>query len=125
VQALTENGQKGASVGQLGYRNATAKLMAHKRSGSVEIQVCLDIKRNAHMSDIAPLGYCSVLDDSHTIDPSRPTCPAFKEVGDRLGPFTLGLIPIGAYDPRPIFSPVHNAPIDAVRMFQDTVRLHT
>ena len=66
-------------------------------------------------------GYCSVEDETHDIDPSRPYCPAFKEIGERLGPFTLGLIPIGAYSPRHFMSPVHNAPIDAVRMFQDTV----
>jgi N-acyl-phosphatidylethanolamine-hydrolysing phospholipase D len=70
------------------------------------------------------IGYCTVTDDSHTINPALPVCPAFKEVGEKLGPFTLGLIPIGAYDPRHIFSAVHNAPIDAVRMFQDTVRFY-
>lgn len=35
-----------------------------------------------------------------------PTCPAFKEIGDLRGPFDLGLIPIGAYDPRFIMSPM-------------------
>jgi len=33
------------------------------------------------------------------------------------------MIPIGAYAPRHIMSTVHNAPIDAVRMFKDTVGL--
>lgn len=29
-----------------------------------------------------------------------PHCPAFKQIGELRGPFDLGLIPIGAYDPR-------------------------
>ena len=29
-----------------------------------------------------------------------PYCPAFKQIGEHRGPFDLGLIPIGAYDPR-------------------------
>lgn len=33
-----------------------------------------------------------------------PHCPAFKEIGELRGPFDLGLIPIGAYDPRYIMS---------------------
>lgn len=28
-----------------------------------------------------------------------PHCPAFKQIGNLRGPFDLGLIPIGAYDP--------------------------
>ncbi|ORY20713.1 beta-lactamase superfamily domain-domain-containing protein [Naematelia encephala] len=64
-------------------------------------------------------GYSYVDKDIHTIDPSYPICPAFTEIGERAGPFTLGLIPIGAYAPRHLMSPAHNAPIDAVRMFKD------
>jgi L-ascorbate metabolism protein UlaG (beta-lactamase superfamily) len=67
-------------------------------------------------------GYCSVDDnDSHSIEPDLPTCPAFKEIGERFGGFDLGLIPIGAYAPRSFMSPIHNAPIDSVRMFKDIV----
>ena len=33
-----------------------------------------------------------------------PCCPAFRHIGDLRGPFDLGLIPIGAYDPRHIVS---------------------
>lgn len=29
-----------------------------------------------------------------------PVCPAFKEIGEHRGSFDLGLIPIGAYNPR-------------------------
>jgi len=31
---------------------------------------------------------------------AMPTCPAFKEIGERIGPFDLSMIPIGAYSPR-------------------------
>jgi N-acyl-phosphatidylethanolamine-hydrolysing phospholipase D len=49
-----------------------------------------------------------------------PTCPAFKEIGELKGPFDLGLIPIGAYDPRFIMSPMHANPYDSVNIFADT-----
>ncbi|GAB7353925.1 hypothetical protein MBLNU459_g4533t1 [Dothideomycetes sp. NU459] len=49
-----------------------------------------------------------------------PHCPAFKEIGDLRGPFDLGLIPIGAYDPRHIMSPMHANPFDSVNIFKDT-----
>jgi N-acyl-phosphatidylethanolamine-hydrolysing phospholipase D len=49
-----------------------------------------------------------------------PYCPAFKQIGDLRGPFDLGLIPIGAYDPRFIMSPMHANPFDSVNIFVDT-----
>ncbi|KAJ5576871.1 hypothetical protein N7535_003797 [Penicillium sp. DV-2018c] len=49
-----------------------------------------------------------------------PICPAFKQVGEFRGPFDLGLIPIGAYAPRQLFSPAHADPHDAVHIFRDT-----
>ena len=49
-----------------------------------------------------------------------PSCPAFKQIGDLRGPFDLGLIPIGAYDPRWLFSSMHANPFDSVKIFQDT-----
>jgi len=49
-----------------------------------------------------------------------PRCPAFKEIGARKGPFDLGLIPIGAYDPRHLFSSMHANPFDSVEIFADT-----
>ncbi|CAK3916207.1 N-acyl-phosphatidylethanolamine-hydrolyzing phospholipase D [Lecanosticta acicola] len=47
-------------------------------------------------------------------------CPAFKQIGELRGPFDLGLIPIGAYDPRWLMSPMHANPFDSVNIFQDT-----
>ncbi|KAL1303382.1 hypothetical protein AAFC00_006776 [Neodothiora populina] len=49
-----------------------------------------------------------------------PVCPAFSEIGELRGPFDLGLIPIGAYDPRFIMSPMHANPYDSVNIFVDT-----
>ncbi|KAK3049440.1 hypothetical protein LTR09_009359 [Extremus antarcticus] len=49
-----------------------------------------------------------------------PHCPAFAEIGELRGPFDLGLIPIGAYDPRFIMSPMHANPYDSVNIFTDT-----
>lgn len=49
-----------------------------------------------------------------------PRCPAFSQIGNHRGPFDLGLIPIGAYLPRWIMSPMHANPFDSVDMFRDT-----
>jgi len=49
-----------------------------------------------------------------------PRCPQFKQIGDLRGPFDLGLIPIGAYEPRAAFSAMHANPADAVEIFKDT-----
>ena len=50
---------------------------------------------------------------------SLPHCPAFKEIGDKIGPFDLSLIPIGAYTPRWFMSGVHCSPEDAVCVHED------
>ncbi|KAK7746978.1 hypothetical protein SLS53_002166 [Cytospora paraplurivora] len=49
-----------------------------------------------------------------------PRSPQFEQIGDLRGPFDLGLIPIGAYYPRFMYSGVHASPYDAVEIFQDT-----
>lgn len=49
-----------------------------------------------------------------------PRNPQFAQIGNLRGPFDLGLIPIGAYHPRYMYSPVHASPYDAVEIFQDT-----
>ena len=49
-----------------------------------------------------------------------PHCPAFAQVGEHRGPFDLGLIPIGAYMPRWIMSPMHANPFDSVNIFRDS-----
>ena len=58
--------------------------------------------------------------DDHTSQRSYPFCPAFAEIGAHRGPFDLGLIPIGAYAPRFLFSPMHADPYDSVEIFKDT-----
>jgi L-ascorbate metabolism protein UlaG (beta-lactamase superfamily) len=71
-------------------------------------------------------GYRSVPKDSDGKDDwaeeysNLPHCPAFKDIGRLRGPFDLGLIPIGAYMPRWIMSPMHADPRDAVEIFRDT-----
>ena len=49
-----------------------------------------------------------------------PHCPGFAQIGQLRGPFDLGLIPIGAYLPRWIMSPMHANPYDSVNIFKDT-----
>ncbi|KAI6782250.1 uncharacterized protein J7T54_008336 [Emericellopsis cladophorae] len=49
-----------------------------------------------------------------------PRCPAFAQIGDLRGPFTLGLLPIGAYEPRALMSSIHANPRDAVEIQRDT-----
>ncbi|KAK3491917.1 beta-lactamase superfamily domain-containing protein [Neurospora crassa] len=51
---------------------------------------------------------------------SLPRCPHFKHIGELRGPFNLGLIPIGAYRPRWMWSGLHSNPYDAVEIFKDT-----
>lgn len=46
--------------------------------------------------------------------------PQFQQIGALRGPFDLGLLPIGAFAPRFLYSPVHASPYDAVEMFQET-----
>ena len=58
--------------------------------------------------------------DDYGPDHDYPCCPAFKTIGDLRGPFDLGLIPIGAYDPRWVMSPMHANPFDSVNIFKDT-----
>lgn len=71
-------------------------------------------------------GYRTVPDTPKDVDDygpeyaHLPVCPAFKQIGQHRGPFDLGLIPIGAYEPRWVFSNVHADPKDAVNIFLDT-----
>ena len=46
-------------------------------------------------------------------------CNVFPEIGERLGPFDLSLIPTGAYEPRWFMKPQHTDPGEAVAIHQE------
>lgn len=43
----------------------------------------------------------------------------FKTIGEKLGPFDLAFIPIGAYEPRWFMEPVHCTPAEAIQIHRD------
>ncbi len=45
--------------------------------------------------------------------------PHFEDIGRRLGPIRLALLPIGAYSPRRLIRPVHTDPPEAVQTHLD------
>jgi L-ascorbate metabolism protein UlaG (beta-lactamase superfamily) len=45
--------------------------------------------------------------------------PHFKEAGDRLGPYRLAILPIGAFRPEWFMGPVHQSPAQAVQSVLD------
>ncbi len=59
-------------------------------------------------------------ENDYSPERNYPHCPAFAEIGSLRGKFDLGLIPIGAYDPRWIMSSMHANPFDSVNIFIDT-----
>ena len=46
-------------------------------------------------------------------------CPAFKQIGQKYGPFDVSAIPIGAYDPKWVMSSQHVDPEEAVQIHED------
>jgi len=50
--------------------------------------------------------------------------PQFGEIGERLGPFDLVMIPIGAYEPRWFMERVHVDPDEAVQVYRDVTAPH-
>lgn len=49
----------------------------------------------------------------------------FKQIGEKLGPFDLALIPIGAYEPRWFMEPVHCTPAEAIQIHRDVRAQHS
>jgi N-acyl-phosphatidylethanolamine-hydrolysing phospholipase D len=43
----------------------------------------------------------------------------YREIGERLGPFDVSILPIGAYDPRWFMAPAHMNPEEAVRAWRE------
>jgi N-acyl-phosphatidylethanolamine-hydrolysing phospholipase D len=56
---------------------------------------------------------------SHAEEAALPHCPAFAEIGERLGPFNLALLPIGLCQPRHFMSTVHCDPYDSICVHKD------
>ena len=48
----------------------------------------------------------------------------FADIGQRLGPFDLALMPVGAYEPRWFMKPVHMNPEEAITAYRDLHRAH-
>ncbi len=48
-----------------------------------------------------------------------PVCPAHAQIGNLRGPFEFAMIPIGAYKPRYLMSPVHVDPGEAIEIFRE------
>ncbi len=49
----------------------------------------------------------------------------FKVIGEKLGPFDLGLIPIGAYEPRWFMEPVHCTPAESLLIHREVRARHS
>ena len=45
--------------------------------------------------------------------------PVFKEIGRKVGPFDLALVPIGAYNPRHLMQEMHVNPLEALKIAAD------
>ena len=48
----------------------------------------------------------------------------FREIGQRCGGFDIGLVPIGAYQPRMLMKPVHCTPEEAIAIGRDIGAAH-
>ncbi|XP_022081578.1 uncharacterized protein LOC110974316 isoform X2 [Acanthaster planci] len=66
-------------------------------------------------------GSWSVIGPNHSFYFAGDTgyCKAFKEIGQRYGPFDVAAIPIGAYKPRSFLAPQHVDPTQAVQIHLD------
>lgn len=62
---------------------------------------------------------CEVADYSVYFAGDTAYGATFADIGARLGPCDLGLVPIGAYQPRILMEPVHATPEEAVRIGED------
>lgn len=129
------------------WDSKTMSLSLPSKSGDVPVQLKLTCLPSQHISNRGVLdrgatlwGSWAVEEISSASEPKKvyfagdtgyrtvlagededkvPVCPAFAEIGERVGPFHFAMIPIGAYAPRELFSPMHAAPSDSVRIFKD------
>ncbi|HVT73194.1 MAG TPA: MBL fold metallo-hydrolase [Lacunisphaera sp.] len=98
---------------------------AHACAGGLEV-TCTPAQ---HFSARAPWDRCRTLwggfalrtDGPGTIYFAGDTgyCDGFGEIGARLGPVALALLPIGAYEPRWFMQAVHCSPAEAVKIHRE------
>jgi N-acyl-phosphatidylethanolamine-hydrolysing phospholipase D len=103
-------GRAGAAVGGAGGAASSGAAQASSVTGEVRWYFSGDT------------GYRSLPEgavEGSEAEAAAPVCPAFADVGARLGPFDLSLLPIGAYSPRWFMSAFHASPEDAVDMHVD------
>lgn len=87
----------------------------------MELVFVMALKFQSSVSNAGDTGYRYVPEgDAYSAEEEAATrCPAFREIGEELGPFDLCCLPIGAYNPRWFMSAVHVSPEDAVELFKD------
>ncbi|HTL68646.1 MAG TPA: MBL fold metallo-hydrolase [Lacunisphaera sp.] len=97
---------------------------SHHGAGGLEV-TCTPAQ---HFAARAPWDRCRSLWGGFALKAGKATiyfagdtgyCDAFGEIGTRLGPVGLALLPIGAYAPRWFMEPVHCSPAEAVRIHRD------
>lgn len=100
--AVTSGAKSAYFAGDTGYRSVPAAAVAAGGGGDDATHGGFgEEEKHPHLADL-------------------PTNPDFAAIGALRGPFDVGLIPIGAYAPRVLMSPLHASPADAVEIFRDT-----
>ena len=94
----------------------------HKRkvSLSVSLQRSIGLHED-YLTEILVCGLFAVKSSTANVFFGGDTayCDVFKRVAERLGPFDLSLIPIGAYKPRYFMKDHHCDPTEAVQIHKD------
>ncbi len=107
--AVSSGGRSVYFGGDTGYR------AVDKDQEDIEASVDAEAAKGADSDRVA-----SLVAADEAVRAVRPGCPDFAHIGQLRGPFDVGLIPIGAYRPRSLFSGMHADPVDAVDIFRDT-----
>lgn len=115
----------GALMSSLGFRQITEQdwFDRHEHEAlAVTAVPAVHMSRRGLMDTNSTLwcGFrCDVADYSVYFAGDTAYGATFADIGARLGPCDLGLVPIGAYQPRTLMAPVHATPEEAVRIGED------